>query len=470
MSESPPTSNLTPPIRLVAAEASALVTPVHLDSIKLQTSSLTSKAKERRRSSNSSTSTSRSSSASSLTSFSVRRNDDEDASSIDDTNEELAQLQERLHTLRRLLPRDSLASLDEPPATVLPNAECEVCLEELPIRPLSCCSSSVCSTCLYSHISTHIDEAQIRIQCPSCSHIFTREEILLLLSEKDESGEKAEKYKRFYADINREPHIKTCPQCCAIKQIDKNLVEGIRWKKTIPRHVICDECQFNWCFYCHAPWHERMSCKEYREGEKLLRAWASQTNNNQQNAQQCPRCKVFISRNGGCPHMVCSKCHCDFCYNCGKRRFGLKFLGSHESRLSPFGCKYNFYPDKPVVRYTVRGLVAGAATLAAPVAAVGAVALLAVGTTIAAPTYGTYRLVKHIRKKHRTRHMRNQLSISSDLNGDTSTDIHHNDDDDDEDLKRAKQASLESYREEQVRQGISRAELNESDGDDSFDD
>ncbi len=47
--------------------------------------------------------------------------------------------------------------------------------------------------------------------------------------------------------------------------------------------------------------------------------------------------QVFISRNGGCPHMICSKCHCDFCYNCGKRRYGIKFLGSHESRFSPFG-------------------------------------------------------------------------------------------------------------------------------------
>ena len=114
--------------------------------------------------------------------------------------------------------------------------------------------------------------------------------------------------------------------------------------------------------------------------------------------------------------------------------------------------------------------MAGAATLAAPVAAVGAVALLAVGTTIAAPTYGTYRLVRHIRSKRRNRHIRNHLSISSDLYGDTSTNTHPNDDDDDEDLKRAKQASLESYREEQIRQEISQAELNESDGDDSFDD
>jgi E3 ubiquitin-protein ligase RNF217 len=171
-------------------------------------------------------------------------------------------------------------------------AECQVCLEESPIRPLSCCSSTICSTCIHSHLSTNITEAQIRISCPSCPHIFSREEILALLSEKDLNGEIAERYKRFYADINHEPHIKTCPQCCAIKEVDKKLFEGVRWKKRVPRRVNCNECNFEWCFYCHSPWHEKMSCKEYREGAKLLRTWAAQTSDNQQNAQQCPRCKV----------------------------------------------------------------------------------------------------------------------------------------------------------------------------------
>lgn len=194
------------------------------------------------------------------------------------------------------MPRDSLSSLDDSPVIIYPTAECQICLEESAIRPLSCCSSIVCLSCIYSHLSSHIKEARIRILCPSCSHIFTREEILILLLDKDVNGSIAELYKRFYADINQEAHIKTCPQCCALKEIDKKLVEGARWRKTIPRHVICDECQFNWCFHCHAPWHEKMTCKEYREGEKMLREWAAQTDNNQQNAKQCPRCKVSFHK------------------------------------------------------------------------------------------------------------------------------------------------------------------------------
>ena len=104
--------------------------------------------------------------------------------------------------------------------------------------------------------------------------------------------------------------------------------------------------------------------------------------------------------------MICSKCQCDFCYSCGRRRLGVKFFGSHDSRYSPLGCKYNLYPNKPILRHTVRGLVTGVATLAVPVAIVGAMTILAVGTTISLPTYGTYRLIKHIRFKRYERQRR----------------------------------------------------------------
>ncbi|CAF2693899.1 unnamed protein product [Rotaria sp. Silwood2] len=391
--------------------------------------------------------------------LSVNQDDDDydDATSYDDNNHQWDFDQQLLNIpLRQLMIRDSLSLYDDSRIGRIAVSECQICFEELSIEPLSCCSSSICSKCVYLHLSSNIREARIRILCPSCPHIFTREEILSLLSVYDNDGNLAERYKRYYADINGEAHIKTCPRCCSIKEIDKRLFHGVRWKKNIPRRVVCNECQFEWCFYCHAPWHEKMTCKEYLEGEKMLRLWASQIDENQHNAQKCPRCKIYISRSGGCPHMVCSKCQCDFCYNCGRRRFGMKFLGSHESRFSPLGCKYNLYPDKPLLRHTVRGLVAGAATLALPVAAVGAVALLAVGTTIGAPTYGTYRLVKHIRTKRQERRRRDHMatiSRQSATNDSLSTYINGADDPNTEtdDIQRAVQASLITYREEIAR-------------------
>lgn len=151
--------------------------------------------------------------------------------------------------------------------------------------------------------------------------------------------------------------------------------------------------------------------------------------------------------------MVCSKCHCNFCYNCGRRRIGIKFLGSHESRFSPLSCKYNLYPDKPILRHTVRGLVAGAATLSIPAAAV---ALLALGATIGAPTYGTYQLVKHICSRRQERRRRRHMEIISRqwiTNDSLSTYIPNFDErtSESDEYQRAVQASLITYREENAR-------------------
>ncbi|UJR23243.1 hypothetical protein I4U23_026263 [Adineta vaga] len=408
--------------------------------------------------------------------------DDDDASSNDE-NQSISNI-----SSKQRIRRNSFSLSHDNPIEI---SECIICLEEVSIHHLRCCSSSICSKCLYLHLSTNINEGRIRLLCPSCSHIFTHEEILLLLTKYDYDGILTERYKRFYADINGESHIKTCPRCCSIKEIDKHLVEGIRWKRTIPRKILCNECQFEWCFYCHSPWHEKMSCKQYQKGDKMLRSWATQIDQNQHNAQKCPRCKVYISRNGGCPHMICSKCQCDFCYNCGRRRLGLKFFGSHESRYSPFGCKYNLYPDKPILRRTVRGLVTGFATLTIPVAVVGAVAILAVGTTIAVPTYGTYRLIKHIRSKRYERHQRHRIEdtlsrqwttndslISTYVNGTDEQNIEV------DNIEKAIQASLITFREETIRREeqsevspylikhlhhFNPIDLDNQDSDDSFD-
>lgn len=57
--------------------------------------------------------------------------------------------------------------------------------------------------------------------------------------------------------------------------------------------------------------------------------------------------------------MTCSKCDTGFCYKCGGRYLDLKFFGNHLSRYSPLGCKYNFKPNRPVLRRFIRGSVFG---------------------------------------------------------------------------------------------------------------
>ena len=147
--------------------------------------------------------------------------------------------------------------------------------------------------------------------------------------------------------------------------------------------------------------------------------------------------------------MICSKCQCDFCCNCGKRRLGWKFVGSHESRYSPLGCKYNLYPKKPILRHKVRELVTGVAPLAVPVAVVGAVVVLALGTTIAASTYGMYRLVKHVQSERYERQRRREMeTISRQWTTSDSLSIYVHGSDEQVEIEKAIQASLMTFREE----------------------
>jgi hypothetical protein len=101
MSESP-TTNLTPPIRSIAAEASSLVGTNDITPVKIKTKTKSSEQKLHQRSSSSSSLTSSSSSSHSLTSYSVHPDPYDDASSSDEANPDWRQLQLRLQTIRRL--------------------------------------------------------------------------------------------------------------------------------------------------------------------------------------------------------------------------------------------------------------------------------------------------------------------------------------------------------------------------------
>ena len=62
--------------------------------------------------------------------------------------------------------------------------------------------------------------------------------------------------------------------------------------------MVCPECFLVWCFPCQAPWHEAVTCKEFRRGDKLLLRWAQQHVHGQANAQKCPKCKVTRDAHG----------------------------------------------------------------------------------------------------------------------------------------------------------------------------
>jgi E3 ubiquitin-protein ligase RNF217 len=95
----------------------------------------------------------------------------------------------------------------------------------------------------------------------------------------------------------------------------------------------------------------------------------------------------------------------------------LKFFGDHYSKLSIFGCKFRYKPDKPLQRKLIRGAVFGGKLMLVPV--LGSLALCAGAVVVvlgvaALPLYGTIKIYRKYKDKKNLKNIRQQIvSISS---------------------------------------------------------
>ncbi|XP_076189641.1 E3 ubiquitin-protein ligase RNF217 [Aptenodytes patagonicus] len=276
---------------------------------------------------------------------------------------------------------------------------CRVCLEEKPIKPLSCCKKAVCEECLKRYLSSQVQLGQADIKCPitECSEHLDETTVLCNLPHDD-----IIKYKYFLELSRIDSSTKPCPQCKHFTTFRRRGHIPTPAKLENKYKIQCPSCQFVWCFKCHSPWHEGVNCKEYKKGDKLLRHWANEIEHGQRNAQKCPKCKIHIQRTEGCDHMTCSQCNTNFCYRCGERYRQLRFFGDHTSNLSIFGCKYRYLPERPHLRRLVRGSVCAGKLLITPLILVLGLALGAIAVVIGLFVFPIYCLCKKQRKRSRT--------------------------------------------------------------------
>jgi hypothetical protein len=114
--------------------------------------------------------------------------------------------------------------------------------------------------------------------------------------------------------------------------------------------------------------------------------------------------------------MTCQSCSCEFCYLCGRRYVQIPFIGQHSNKFryvflfiykkisifvfdsSMFGCPYNFHPERPWLRRTIRGVIATGVVVTSPVI----VASVVIAAITVLPPLGIYKLIKNIRDRRRT--------------------------------------------------------------------
>ena len=83
------------------------------------------------------------------------------------------------------------------------------------------------------------------------------------------------------------------------------------------RRVVCLECKFAYCKLCHSGFHlgdcqEEEEAKEGSSNPDNLSSWLTI----KMSTKPCPECRTPTERDGGCMHMVCSKCKLEWCWVC----------------------------------------------------------------------------------------------------------------------------------------------------------
>lgn len=93
--------------------------------------------------------------------------------------------------------------------------------------------------------------------------------------------------------------------------------------------LVCTRCANHMCVACKRDAHDGVSCADYDSRS------SSNSNNDNWTSEKlvnsisrcCPRCSSRIFREGGCPHMTCSRCSYEFCFGClGARTYA---FGKH---------------------------------------------------------------------------------------------------------------------------------------------
>lgn len=185
------------------------------------------------------------------------------------------------------------------------------------------CGSVICIDCWHSYLQVIIASGATVVVCPmpSCRTVVSLELVTTVLSaprpaaaaasaaDASESKPDAELLRLYCSRrvsdyVTGSSDLRACPgrDCESIvKRIDEDQA-----------NVECSTCQTRFCWKCNFEDHWPLDCSH--AADWILRA-TSETKSQWwivKNTKLCPGCRVPVNKNGGCPHMHCSKCGMDW--------------------------------------------------------------------------------------------------------------------------------------------------------------
>ncbi|PIN03256.1 Ubiquitin--protein ligase [Handroanthus impetiginosus] len=199
---------------------------------------------------------------------------------------------------------------------------CEICLVETDVdqmfRVLNC-KHRFCKLCMSKHVNYRLRDGFL----PKCPRLKCKTKL-----EPDEDSIPVKD--KIYC-----PN----PRCSAL--FSRQELQGWKWILSGARKN-CPKCGGNFCIKCKVPWHENMTCKEYKRQnphtsleEEELHCLATT-----HQWRQCSKCNSMISLRDGCNHI-----RCRFCKLCMSKHVNYRLRDGFLPKCPRLKCKTKLEPD-----------------------------------------------------------------------------------------------------------------------------
>uniref|UniRef100_A0A0V0IFY7 RBR-type E3 ubiquitin transferase n=1 Tax=Solanum chacoense TaxID=4108 RepID=A0A0V0IFY7_SOLCH len=191
---------------------------------------------------------------------------------------------------------------------------CAICLQDTDMDHMfliNGCLHYYCFSCMNKHVEVKLLQGML----PKCPHDGCKSELKIDDCKKFLTPKMydlmSERVKETTIPIAEKIYCPN-PQCSTLMSKAEVQISSQTGART------CMKCCHIFCINCKVPWHENMTCFDYRRlnpykcvDDAKLKSLATQCR-----WRQCAKCNHMVSLAEGCFHINC-RCGHEFCYTCG---------------------------------------------------------------------------------------------------------------------------------------------------------